>query len=1129
MFDDYARSLFRDFPEFEGLSRENATRALSAAYLSIIEYRVNGSDGVTGQSGAEQPYLRRLANTLLFHVVLREDRQQDDRQAAAFVAAESIALMADYISVDQESHQESAVGLQSAERFARVESALLYLFAQYDACAGAVLRVPADLGPEPTLADQAADWAFARLEQLCRLKLHPMLDSEFPFAVRDGGTLSVEDLEQDTIARLYGELGRVSIGFARWLGGTNGDLPLETATRRLESLVDVLSPDPASQAGLTGYEFGRIFHLCTLLRLCWPALRDRALLHVVLNPPGGGQDRYRRYLQARAVGDAKTSSRPVLWPSALAYVRACILGDTKHAVVSMPTGSGKSFIGELAVSQAVSDGWALYLAPTNALTEQVRGDLRRGLSELGTEVFAFIGDQEYSILEADRVVEVPVNSVAVMTPEKCSLALRLSPEAFETCRLVVFDECHLLGDSGSTRGPLAELVLTQLMLRAVDCRFLLMSAIVQNPNELARWIEDAAGGSGKAVTVRWRPTRTLRTVLGVDYGSLHRAAGRAKQELQKLPKHRKKLPFSANCAVAASLQGPWRTEDDPDYAIAPLECDATLSVHRTRIGDAWQYGLKPVSWVNGTAISLATKLVERGVQTLVFTPASKHYPFSNGQKVILSQDVLTSLPGNPPLVKACATLAEYELGGKSQVFALLENGVAVHTSLMLETEKIGSERMFRQQSAPLMFATGTLAQGLNLPAIAVIIAGSRIGNPRDDDRLLVQRRKFSQLLNAAGRAGRAGFANQGLVVAIPDRPVAFRDFDNILQVRQQVDYLQQSDDSVRVESGLDGFLDSVCENTLRSDQASDLELQVVSLLAGGDEKQLDPQPLLNRTFAAYLRRNVGKTDITRSNAEHLMELGTRFIRETGAPPWLTVAAQRAGLDFSLMLAISRAWEEVRPELDSGFLDWSVSNWTDELLRVVVRIPPALLGQCLTGQRLRSVSAEFRVLVERDADLFLVRAFDWTPPERWLSAWRSAVRPLRAWMGGRTLQEIASIISGFAREDVPFDRTQGKPIPKVLSVVGESWSGLALVAGGFLAVAEQVLEGEVPLPLSCLPMCVKYGCDSPGTLGWFRFGVRLRRPSRLLASRFPPPQLQNDEELRSWVRSARRRWLASRAC
>ena len=36
MFDEHAKALFSDFPEFEGLSRENATRTLSAAYLSIV-------------------------------------------------------------------------------------------------------------------------------------------------------------------------------------------------------------------------------------------------------------------------------------------------------------------------------------------------------------------------------------------------------------------------------------------------------------------------------------------------------------------------------------------------------------------------------------------------------------------------------------------------------------------------------------------------------------------------------------------------------------------------------------------------------------------------------------------------------------------------------------------------------------------------------------------------------------------------------------------------------------------------------------------------------------------------------------------------------------------------------------
>ena len=115
----------------------------------------------------------------------------------------------------------------------------------------------------------------------------------------------------------------------------------------------------------------------------------------------------------------------------------------------------------------------------------------------------------------------------------------------------------------------------------------------------------------------------------------------------------------------------------------------------------------------------------------------------------------------------------------------------------------------------------------------------------------MERRRFSQLLNAAGRAGRAGFANQGLVVAIPDQPVGFRSFNDVKQVRKQVDYLQRSDDSVRVESGLERFIDSVCEGTLRPYEASDLEMLMVSLLAGGDEG--------NWTLVQFCGRRLGRT------------------------------------------------------------------------------------------------------------------------------------------------------------------------------------------------------------------------------------------------------------------------------
>jgi len=1138
MFDPYSRSLIKDLPEFEGLSGDDVTRALSKAYLSIIRFRVNEDEAELATLKVVQPYLRRVANVLIFHIVLNQKKSLDERKAAAFVAAEALALLGDYVSLlgNFNIDKDSDTTLKSGAQQARIESSLLYLISGYDACAAGVLHLETAADAD-VLVDQAKLWAFDRIERLCRLKLVPAIDARPTFGLRSVEELNPIELESDTIARLFVGLGSAAAEFASWLSGDENGL--ENASARLTKIIKALTPDHENTflggGPPVGGEYANVFHLAVLLRLAIPALGARGLLNVVPSPIDGDTSSYRQYLRSRAVGTEKIQGRPVLWPSAFEYVEKCLAGDFQHAVVSMPTGSGKSFIGELGVSQAVSSGWALYLAPTNALAEQVRADLRTGLRELGTEVHAFIGDQEYSIFENDSVSVMAANSVAVMTPEKCALGLRLAPEAFENCRLVVFDECHLIGDSGSSRGPVAELVVAQLMARASNARFLLMSAIIQNPDQLAEWLEECTEGQAGAVTIKWRPTRTLRAVLGVDNESLNQTAPAARKELSELKDYRKKLKFTAGSALAVGLQGAWQTTQEPDYSVVKINCDAALSVSRKRKDkdkdgeedeDEWQYFFNADSWVNATAISLSRKLAEQGIQTLVFTPASKHYPFSNGCKVKLDEQALADIPGSPAIFSICRVLAEYELGCASQVFELLDAGISVHTALMLETEKIASEAMFKNRCAPIMFATGTLAQGLNLPAIAVVIAGSRIGDPRGQDPEVVKRRRFAQLLNAAGRAGRAGFANQGVVIAIPDKALAFQEFKDVLGAREQVDYFQSSDDSVRVESGLAGFLDVVCANALATEKASELELEVISLLAGGDESQLGALPILQRTFAAHLRRKKGESDISDDNAAALEAIRVAFNVHYSAPEWLTIAAQRAGLDFFLTLAIAQSWAKVRPQIDFDTNPWSVQNWLEEFFRLIVHIPPGLLSRHLNDTRLSRVSSGFKEQTQTNSQIFLERRLDWTPPSKWIAAWNSSHEFLEMWMAGSSIAEIAAKIAGKDLDSIKTSRTAGGgDLPKALSLTGDSYSGLSLIAGGFLSVAEQLFKGKVPLALAALPMCIKYGCNSPGTLGWFRFGVRLRRPAHLLSQVWQVPPLQSDEEIKAWVRDQRRAWLA----
>lgn len=86
------------------------------------------------------------------------------------------------------------------------------------------------------------------------------------------------------------------------------------------------------------------------------------------------------------------------------------------------------------------------------------------------------------------------------------------------------------------------------------------------------------------------------------------------------------------------------------------------------------------------------------------------------------------------------------------VTRLMMRGIALHFSELNMDWKYGSERFFRQKSVAVVIASGTLAQGINMPARSVVVAGNSayIGST-----------EFHQM---AGRAGRRNFDNRGDVV-----------------------------------------------------------------------------------------------------------------------------------------------------------------------------------------------------------------------------------------------------------------------------------------------------------------------------------------------------------------------------
>ena len=114
-----------------------------------------------------------------------------------------------------------------------------------------------------------------------------------------------------------------------------------------------------------------------------------------------------------------------------------------------------------------------------------------------------------------------------------------------------------------------------------------------------------------------------------------------------------------------------------------------------------------------------------------------------------------------------------ELGDFSYSYLLNQTSCAVHHGLLLPEERDLMEQSYRQEhGVHLIAATPTLAQGVNLPADVVIIAGYDRYDVNTGGRETL---KAHEILNAAGRAGRAGFNSYGAVILIPNHVLAIQD------------------------------------------------------------------------------------------------------------------------------------------------------------------------------------------------------------------------------------------------------------------------------------------------------------------------------------------------------------------
>jgi replicative superfamily II helicase len=205
-----------------------------------------------------------------------------------------------------------------------------------------------------------------------------------------------------------------------------------------------------------------------------------------------------------------------VWPSQRIALDAGLLDRSARSMaVTMPTSAGKTHIAEWAILHALAPGddnrWrllvpdlAVYVVPTRALAAQVERYLADSLELVGLRVSSLFGSAEHVRYETELL---GFTDVLVVTTEKLDLLLRNMPVLADRLRLVLVDEGHALDKS--ERGLRLEMLLTRIRRTTPGARVVLLSAVLPNGEDIARWLDPAADGSNQA-EIDWSPSR-LRT------------------------------------------------------------------------------------------------------------------------------------------------------------------------------------------------------------------------------------------------------------------------------------------------------------------------------------------------------------------------------------------------------------------------------------------------------------------------------------------------------------------------------------------------------------------------------------------------------------------------------------------
>jgi ATP-dependent RNA helicase HelY len=399
---------------------------------------------------------------------------------------------------------------------------------------------------------------------------------------------------------------------------------------------------------------------------------------------------------------------------------ACRHVEEGHGVlVAAPTGAGKTVVGEFAVHLALALGQkCFYTTPIKALSNQKFADL-----------VATHGPDRVGLLTGDNAVNGDA-PVVVMTTEVLRNMLYAGSPALRGLGFVVMDEVHYLSDR--YRGAVWEEVIIHL---PESVRVVSLSATVSNAEEFGDWLVTVRGET-RVVVSETRPVPLYQHMLaGSRLYDLFADTGSGRPEvnpaLVRLARDERRFVDWGDRRPDRGGRRP----RSPNRA--PMRPDVIDKLDRE--------GLLPAI-------------------TFIFSRAGCDAAVQQCVRSGLRLNTADERASVRALVEQrCADLAEDDLRvlGYWEWLEGLERGIAAHHAGMIPTFKETVEELFVRGLVKAVFATETLALGINMPARSVVL--EKLVKWNGDAHVAITPGEYTQL---TGRAGRRGIDVEGHAVVL---------------------------------------------------------------------------------------------------------------------------------------------------------------------------------------------------------------------------------------------------------------------------------------------------------------------------------------------------------------------------